>query len=101
MLSNSFYGFVQAMDVILIGPKLLGYRIGGDAKVAASPDVAEDMTVLLVPEADVSPFESLIPKYSEPIGVPSFHFFLDVSQQIMSNRCQILWLQQRFSAWFC
>lgn len=58
---------------------------GVDAKVVPSVDVAEDTTTLLVSEANVSPFKSLVSIPSEPIGAPSLYFFPGIGQHIMSN----------------
>lgn len=44
-----------------------------------------DTTTLLVPEANVSPLESLVPRPLELIGTPSLYFFPGVAKHIMPN----------------
>lgn len=59
----------------------VGYE--GNVQVFASKDVFEDIIALLVPEADISSFEHLIPRLSKPIGVSSLYFFPVVAQHVM------------------
>lgn len=70
---------------MLIGPSSRDIALGGDSQVAASIDVVEETIALLVPEADISPFEGLVPRHSEPIGAPSLYCFPGMAQYIMST----------------
>lgn len=64
-------------------------------RLSLQKDVAEDMTTLLVSEANVSPFEGLVSRPSEPIGAPSLYFFPGMGQHIMSNLMAIAKVSNR------
>lgn len=58
---------------------------GNDMKVATPPSVTEDITALLVTEANTSSFNGLIPRPSEPIGAYSLFFSPSTAHYVIST----------------
>lgn len=56
-----------------------------DAQAITPMDVKEDTSASLVQETYVSPFECLLPRPLEPVGVPSLYFFPVMAQNVMST----------------